>query len=85
MFESPKVNRDLTSSIINFLYEFCCELPNSIGLRVLKEYEIFGKCQNCVDTEPRAESPFQKQNFGHSSNKFDSSRYQFYLALFKFA
>ena len=37
MFESPKVNRDLTSSIINFLYEFCCELPNSIGLRVLKE------------------------------------------------
>ena len=73
-FDSPKVKRDLISSIINFVYELPHKMPNNLTLRMLGNYEILGKPQNWVEIEPSAQSPLQKYSFGHSSQKLRKTR-----------
>ena len=61
------------------VYEFPHKLPNDLRLRILGNKEILGKSQIWV--EPSAQSPFQKLNFGSSSQKTCKSRYQTFLVL----
>ena len=74
----------MISSIANLVYKLPHELPNDLRLRILGNVEILGKSQICVETEPSAQSPFQKLNFGSSSQKTCKSIYQTFLALSSF-
>ena len=55
------------------------ELANDLRLRILGNKEMLGKSQIWVETLPSAQSPFQKLNFGNSSQKTRKSRYQIFL------
>ena len=46
--------------------------------------EILGKSQIWAVTQPSAQSPFHKLNFGSSSKKTRKSRYQTFVVLFSF-
>ena len=46
----------MISSIANLVYE----LPNDLRVTILGNKEILGKSQIMVETEPSAQSPFQK-------------------------
>ena len=70
----------MISSIANLVYE----LTNDLRVTILGNKEILGKSQIWVETEPSAQSPFQKQNFGKSSQKTCKSRYPTFLALSNF-
>ena len=63
--ESPQVKRYLISSITNLVHE----LPNDLRLRILGNQEILEKCQMWVETQPSAQSPFQKLNIDNSCKK----------------
>ena len=41
-------------------------VPNELRLKILKNQEILEKCQIWVDTQPSAQSSFQKLNFDNS-------------------
>ena len=71
----------MISSISNLVYELPHELPNDLRLRILGNKEILGKSQICVETEPSTQSPFQKLDFGNSSQKTRKIRYQTFLFL----
>ena len=60
------------------------ELANDLRLRILGNKEMLGKSQIWVETLPSAQSPFQKLNFGNSSQKTRKSRYQIFFALSSF-
>ena len=53
-------------------------------LRILGNKEILVKSQIWVETEPSAQSPFQKLNLGSSSQKTRKGRYQTFLVLSSF-
>ena len=53
-------------------------------LRILGNKEILGKSQVWVETYPRAQSPFQKLNFGTTPKSIRKSRYQTFLVLSSF-
>ena len=72
----------MISSIANLVYELPHELPNNLRLRILRNTEILGKSQIWV--KPSVQSPFQKLNFGSSSQKTCQSRYQTFLDLSSF-
>ena len=74
----------MISSIANLLYELPHELPNDLRLRILGNKEILVKSQIWVETEPSAQSPFQKLNLGSSSQKTRKGRYQTFLVLSSF-
>ena len=51
-FRLQKVKRDLISSIINFVHELLYELPNDLGLRILRNYVILATSQKWLGTKP---------------------------------
>ena len=75
----------MISTIANLVYQFLHEFSNDVRLRILGNQEILGKVQISVDTQPSAQSNFQKVNFGSSSQKTGKSRYQTFLVLYSFA
>ena len=66
-------------SIANLVYGLPHKLPNDLRLRILENKEMLGKSQIWVETQPSAQSLFQK--FGSSSQKTCKSRYQTFFAL----
>ena len=68
----------------NLLYEWPHELPNDLRLRILGNKKILGKSKILVETQPSAQSSFQKLNFGNSSEKTRKNRYQTFLVLSSF-
>ena len=62
----------MASSIANLVNKLPHELPNDLGVRILGNKEISVKSQSCVDTQPSAQTPFQKLNFGNSSPKINT-------------
>ena len=62
----------MASSIANLVNKLPHELPNDLGVRILGNKEISVKSQSCVDTQPSAQSPFQKLNVGNSSTKINT-------------
>ena len=73
--DSLQVNRYLISSITNLVYEFPNELPNHLRLRILGNQEILEKCQIRVETQPSAQSPFQKLNVDNSCKRTRKIKY----------
>ena len=71
----------MISSTENLVYELPHELPNDFRLRILGNKEILGKSQISAEAEPSAQYPFQKLNFGSSSQKTRKSKYQTLLVL----
>ena len=65
--EQPQVKRYLISSITNLIHELPHELPND--LRILRNQKILEKYQLRVETQPSAQSSFQKLNFDNSCEK----------------
>ena len=74
----------MISSIANLIYELSHEFPNNLRLRILRNKEILRKSQIWVETEPSAQSPYHKFNFGSSNQKICRSRYQTFLVLSSF-
>ena len=74
----------MISSTENLVHELPHELPNDFRLRILGNKEILGKSQISVEAEPSAQYPFQKLNFGSSSQKTRKSKYQTLLVLSSF-
>ena len=68
----------------NLVYELPHDLPHDLRLRILGNKEMLGKSQIYVETQPSAQSPFQKLKFGNSSPKTRKSRGQFFLELSSF-
>ena len=62
----------MASSIAKLVYKLSHELPNDLKLIILGNKEISVKSQSCVDTQPSAQTPFQKLNFGNSSPKINT-------------
>ena len=56
-------------------------MTNDVRLRILDNKEILEKSKIWVETLSSAQSPFQKLNFGNSSQKTRKSRYQTFLVL----
>ena len=81
---TSKTKLHIQCMISREVYELLHELPNNFRLRILGNQEIFEKSQISVETQPSVQSPFQKLNFGNSSQKTRSSRYQtlLYLSIF---
>ena len=52
------------------MQELAHKLPNDFRLRILGNWEILEKSQIWMETKPSAQSPFQKLNFVHSSQKY---------------
>ena len=65
----------MISSIANFVCELPHELRNNLRRRILGNKEILGKEKILVESQPSAQSPFQKLNFGSSSQKTRKTRY----------
>ena len=74
----------MISSIANLVHELPHELPNDVRLRIWGNKEILGKSQIWVETQPSAQSPFQKLNFGSNSQKTRKSGYRTFLVLSSF-
>ena len=79
--ESPKVKRCLLSSITNLVHELPHDLPNDLRLRILGNQEILEKCQMWVQTQPNAQSSFQKLNVDNSCQKTRKIRYYVFEVL----
>ena len=60
------------------------ELPNVFRPMIWGNKEILGKYLIWVETYPNAQSPFQKLNFGSSSQKTCKGRYQNFFVLSSF-
>ena len=67
----------MASSIANLVYKLPHELPNDLRLRILGNKEMSVKSQSYVDTQPSAQTPFQKLNVGNSSPKINTKVYKF--------
>ena len=67
----------MASSIANLVYKLPHELPNDLRLRILGNKDISVKSQSYVDTQPSAQTPFQKLNVGNSSPKINIKVYKF--------
>ena len=67
----------MASSIANLVYKLPHELPNDLRLRILGNKEISVNSQSYVDTQPSAQTPFQKLNVGNSSPKINIKVYKF--------
>ena len=61
-----------------------CPHKKKKRLGILENKEISRKSQIWVETQLSAQSPFQKLNFGNSSQKTHKSRYQTFLVLSSF-
>ena len=79
---STQIKRTFMPSMKNFVYELVHEFQNDF--RFLGSLEI-GKSQNWVETEPSAQSTFQKYSFGNSDEKLRKSKHQHFLVLRIFA
>ena len=69
------------SSITNLVHESPHELPNDLRPRILGNQEILEKCQMWVQTQPNAQSFFQKLNVDHSCQKTCKIRYYIFEVL----
>ena len=69
------------SSITNLVHESPHELPNDLRPRILGNQEILEKCQMWVQTQPNAQSSFQKLNVDHSCQKTCKIRYYIFEVL----
>ena len=84
-FDSPQLNGDLISSIINFT-QTVHELPSDLRLRILQNKEMIAKSWNEVGTQATiAQSSFQKSIFGTSGQNIYQMRYEKVLVLSNFA
>lgn len=45
---------------VNFAYEIAYESPNNLGVKILENQGVLGKCQIWAEAQPRAQSPIQK-------------------------
>ena len=72
----------MISSKANLVYELPHELPNDLRFRVLRNKEILGKFKIWMETQPSAQSSFQKVTFGNTSQKTFKSRYFLFLSSF---
>ena len=72
--EQSQVKRYLMSSITNLVHELPHEFPNDLRLRILGNWEILEKCQIWVQTQPSAQSSFQKLKFDNSCQKIHKIR-----------
>ena len=79
--ESPQVKRYLISGTTNLVHELPHDLPNSLRLRILGNYEILEKFQIWVETQPSVQSSFQKLNFDSNCQKTRKIREQIFEAL----
>ena len=79
--DSPQIKRKVISSIANLVDELPNKLPNDLRLRILRNKEILGKSQIWVETQPNAQSHFQKLKFGNNSQKTCNSSHQNFLFL----
>ena len=79
--ESSQVKRYLISSITNLAHELPHELPSDLRLRILRFQEILEKCQMQVQTQPNAQSSFQKLNVDNSCQKIRKIRYYIFEVL----
>ena len=74
--------------MISTMADLVCELPHellkNVRFTILGNKEILGIFQILVETEPSAQSSFQKTNFSNSSQKTSKSRYQIFLVLSSF-
>ena len=82
--QSPQVKRYLTSSIANSVHELPHELSNNLRVRILGNQEILAKYQMWGETQPSAQSSFQKQNLDNSSQKICKNRFYFFEVLSNF-
>ena len=51
------------------IYELPHDFTNDIRLRILKNYEISGKCLNFIERYPSVLPSSQNENFGYSYQK----------------
>ena len=82
--QSPQVKRYLTSSIANSVHKLPHELSNDLRVRILGNQEILATCQMWGETQPSAQSSFQKQNLDNSSQKICKNRFYFFEVLSNF-
>ena len=82
--DSPQVKRYLLSSISNLVHELPHELPNVLKLRILGNYKILEKCQIRMETQPSAQSSFQKLNVDNSCKRTRKIRYYIVKVLSNF-
>lgn len=45
---------------VNFACEIAYESPNNLGVKILENQGVLGKCQIWAEAQPRAQSPIQK-------------------------
>ena len=75
------VQRNLISSIINFVYELLNDLSNN--LRLLGKIVNEKKFQNWVEAQTSVQSLLQKLFFANSSQNLPKSKCQSFLAKFR--
>ena len=78
---SPRVKRNLISSIRSFICELPQELPNELSLMILRKKEILGKFQYSIlhGEKPSVQYPLQKYIFITGAQKTGKNRYQDFL------
>ena len=69
----------MISSLANLAYELPYKLPNYLRHIILGNKKILAKSRIWVKTKLSAQSPFQKLNFGNSSQKTRKKIYQTFL------
>ena len=79
--ESAQVKRYLISAVTNLVHKLPHELPNDLRLTILGNQEILEKCQMWVQTQPNAQSSFQKLNVDNSCQKTRKIRYYIFETL----
>ena len=72
---------NIISSITNLVHESPHELPYDLRPRILGNQEILEKCQMWVQTQPNAQSSFQKLNLVNSCQKTCKIRYYIFEVL----
>ena len=79
--ESPQVKQYLISNITNLVHELPHELPNYLRLRILGNQETLEICQMWAQTQPNAQSSFQKLNVDNSCQRTCKIRYYIFEVL----
>ena len=82
--DSRQLKRNVISCIANLVYELPHKLPNDLRLMILENKEILGKTQIQVETQPSAQSLFQKLKSSNSSGSVESKKKNFRLSWSKY-
>ena len=79
---TSKTKRDIQFSKLGI--RVASRVAERLKTKDIRNKKILGKSQTWMETQPSAQSPFQKLNFGSSSQKTPKSRYQTFLVLSSF-